>query len=48
MSDQHFAFVAGSYALTAAVLAWNWLAPRLARARLRDRLREAAAEEPGP
>lgn len=44
MNDKYALFIWASYGLTLAVLAWNWLAPRLARNDLRRRLSEPAAE----
>lgn len=45
MNEKHALFIWGSYACTAAVLLWNYLAPRLARNQLRTRLSEAAQDE---
>lgn len=41
MNEKYAVFIWGSYAVTVAVLVWNWLSPRLARNELRARLSEA-------
>ena len=46
MSEKYALFIWASYGLTLAALAWNWLAPRLARNELRARLSEAQMESP--
>ena len=45
MNEKHALFIWTSYGLTAAVLLWNWLAPRLARNELRRQLSEGTADE---
>lgn len=48
MNEKHAVFIWSSYALSAAVLLWNWLAPRIRRNELRRRLSEDTAEQDNP
>ncbi|WP_273457628.1 heme exporter protein CcmD [Nevskia ramosa] len=45
MNEKHAVFIWSSYALSAVVLLWNWLAPRFKRNELRRRLSEDMAEQ---
>jgi heme exporter protein D len=45
VNDKYAFFIWTSYGITLAVLLWNWLAPRIARSRLRRVLADARAEE---
>jgi heme exporter protein CcmD len=47
MNPKHAFFIWSSYALTAAVILWNLIAPRLARNELRRALSEDGAEASG-
>jgi heme exporter protein CcmD len=48
MNEKHALFIWTSYGLTAALLLWNWLAPKLTRNELRRQLSEHAADEESP
>ncbi|MDP3856148.1 MAG: heme exporter protein CcmD [Stagnimonas sp.] len=45
MDPRYATFIWGSYGLTALVIAWNLLAPWLARNQLRQRLSERAEDD---
>jgi len=45
VNEKYAFFIWASYAATAAVLLWNWFAPRLARNQLRGRLSDAAQDD---
>lgn len=45
MDPRYAWFIWGSYGLTALVIAWNLLVPRLARNQMRQRLSERAEDD---
>lgn len=45
MNEKHAVFIWTSYGLTAVLLLWNWLSPRLTRNELQRRLSEDAPDE---
>jgi heme exporter protein CcmD len=47
VNEKYAFFIWTSYGITLAVLLWNWLAPRAARARLHRVLIQARSEEIG-
>ena len=45
MNEKYAVFIWGSYAVTAAVLLWNYFSARMERSSLRARMAAACAEE---